>query len=369
MITAINTANRNNVQSNVNFKGFAQGKIVNVQPLKFSDHIIRALTDIPIDRADAGFLPRIECALGIPYSEISNHHKNLDTRQLQGDYLTLRASCPQADKLRMESGASSVTLNYPNGKNHRLFGFGTEIRNLLENAGIIKGEEGIFALPAKSAEFVQGEEKYDGNFRNVAYDITVKGTETRSPWFSSAAFYNVNLDKVNLGSSNIGWADKITALKSQSGSLKGNEILIEDSVSGHLIAREATIKNSRVVGDVIAPMTNASYKDHRTLKLSGQNVIDGDITAEQSFWILNAGKGRTIVRGAIGYANNKIFNAIVDGGSLTAQEIHADILTRRNGGKIRANVMDANWWENLKHSWGANRPKKDEKVFLSESSY
>lgn len=339
MITAINTANRNN---NINFRG--KGELVKVTPFRLSKSLVEKLRTGELDPITANTIIGSEnekqCSilavftpiarhLGTSIEALQKHWAGIDFAEVSHQVLDLRALCPPEHKSRKYGMTLIATLPGSRGIPRVIKSFEREIIDLFVGKLGIVSRKCNFGGRLKSVTVVDGSHPIPNDFRPYAHTVNLQGGHLLD---NPSRFCNLNIEGLNDPSMAIAWANKATVKKSNINGINGDKIIIEDS-----------------------SMMNAYSTEH--LKISGSSTI-GRVKSEKSFDCqegsrvqvnqsancgnLNVRYGaRLDVNDSIGSAQQPVKTIIIEKDAhLQADQTHADKLECEKVGQFETRVWD-----------------------------
>ena len=341
MITAINTANRNN---NVNFKG--KGQLVNVTPYKLTKRLIETLRNEDLDFAIIQSINQAKTTaerntwrvfgpiadhLGLSLNSLKKCWTGLDLGKVSSQVLDLREICT-AKETCDRKGIPAILIAAKSwkasGARGKIDGFEPElIEFFTKKLGILSKKRTIGGVPLESVTVVGGNHTVPNDFRRVANTVIVEGGQ-----LDNTKFKNVSINRVNDPNLNIEDAFSAYVLDSNIGSFKGRYLAISGSTAGDVTVGKWL--------DVAGKTELSSVKTGACFTCQEGSVVRIKGDAQFPNIILDP-NSQLVVDGKIGTKDQKVNSIFVQHGSgLKVDETHAGELFPQKGARFETRVWD-----------------------------
>lgn len=337
MITAINTANKNN---NVNFKGMGQ---IEKFPLALDKKLITKFRDVTLtfaerntiihDNVDSNLFLKFWSVIsdelgGSIKSVVKPFYKKLDLEETNKGFFSLRKACFHAEPLRDNYKASVVApKSWLDGTTYEEIGdFASELKEFLIKKGITDKNGVFIGLPAKSATITDGTEFLPDNLRDIAGQINLFGGSFKNPVFRSVTVDGIDNPYLNINAANA------TIRNSQIGRVyAGKTDAISSTFNGDVFTNQINLQGKNKIEG------NLGSKRFVTCFTNSQVRINGDVHSSK-FSVLP--ESQVVINGRLGTEDKPICEIMVDHGSLRTKEAHANTLDTQVQGKFETDVLD-----------------------------
>lgn len=351
MITAINTANRNNIQNNVNFK--AGRGIREIIPYAITDELMTALKtglvrfephNTMIDNmtkhpAMPWVFHAITAHLGLPIETMKKCWDSINFAKIGEKFDDLQDACAHVAGLRRFSPFHAIIIAKPwdrLGRQGTVDDFKPEFLKFMRDYGLMDERANLVGIPAKEMIIRPGYQKFeDGDFTKQAQRVTILGTETESPVMES-----VDCDALAIQGA------KIPQLKA-----KASAAIVNDSTIGSIVAeKELSVGNSTINGDVTSK-THANFVGQNNIVGGNVQVANSLEVTKDSNLVINGNarfttlnlrqRAQLDVKGEIGAEKDLVDNIFIEhNAGLKAGETHAGELHISKGGQFETDVLD-----------------------------